>query len=90
MPTEEAQALQINNPALFLQYAEQVWQEFEEYFAGITDGGKELSERMVMVKPIGNIPAIMAIGQICITHLYSHSGEIALLLGTQGKKGMAR
>jgi len=88
MPMEEAQALHINDPALFLQYAEQVWQEFEEYLAGINDGGAELSERMVMVKPIGTIPAIMAIGQICLTHLYSHYGEIAQLLGAQGKKGM--
>ena len=89
MAMEEAQALRINDPALFLQYAEQVWQEFEEYLAGITDGGAELSERMVLVKPIGTIPAIMAIGQICLTHLYTHQGEIAGLLGAQGKKGMA-
>jgi hypothetical protein len=89
MPMEEAHALQINDPALFLQYAEQVWKEFEEYLANITDGGKELSERMVTVKPIGTIPAIMTIGQICLTHLYSHAGEIALLLGAQGKKGMS-
>jgi hypothetical protein len=71
-----------------LQYAEQVWQEFEEYLASVTDGGAELSERMVTVKPIGTIPAIIAIGRICITHLYTHLGEIAALLGAQGKQGM--
>jgi DinB family protein len=88
MPMEEAQALRIDNPALFLQYAEQVWKEYEEYLASITDGGAELSERVVTVKPIGTIPAIMAIGQICIMHLYTHQGEIAELLGAQGKQGM--
>jgi hypothetical protein len=89
MSTEEAQALHINDPALFMQYAEQVWREFEEYLAGITDGGAELSQRVVTVKPLGQMPAIRVIGQVCLTHLFSHLGEIAVLLGAQGKRGWA-
>lgn len=88
MAMEEAQALHINDPVLFLEYAEQVWKEFDEYLAGITDGGAELSERVVTVKPVGTLPAILAIGQVCLSHLYTHYGEIAQLLGAQGKQGL--
>jgi len=88
MPTAEAQALRINDPALFLRYAEQVWQEFAAYLAGITDGGAELSARIVTVKPLGQLPAIQVIGQVCLTHLFTHYGEITQLLGAQGKRGM--
>jgi hypothetical protein len=87
METAEAQSLHISDPALFMQYAEQVWREYEDYLASITDGGAELSERIVKVKPVGTLPALQAIGQICISHLFIHLGEITLLLGAQGKKG---
>jgi hypothetical protein len=88
MPTEEARALRIADPALFMQYVEEVWREFEAYLAGIADGGAELSERIVTVKPLGDMPAIQTIGQVCISHLFIHLGEIALLRGTMGKKGL--
>ncbi|WP_165423491.1 DinB family protein [Ktedonosporobacter rubrisoli] len=89
MPTEEAHNLRLADPAHFLQYAQRVWQEFEGYLAGIDDGGKELSQRTVMVKPLGKMPAIQAIGIVCLSHLFSHLGEISLLLGAQGKQGSA-
>jgi hypothetical protein len=89
MATDDAQALHINDPLLFMQYAEQVWQEFEAYLASVNDGGDELSERIVMVRPLGNMPALRTIGQVCISHLFMHVGEISLLLGAQGKKGMS-
>ena len=87
MATEEAQSLHIADPALFMRYAEQVWQEFEGYLASIDDGGATLSARIVKVKPLGEMPAIRVIGQVCITHLYTHLGEITQLIGMQGKKG---
>jgi len=71
-----------------MQYVEQVWQEFEQYLASISDGGAELSERIVTVRPLGNMPAIMVIGQVCITHCFIHLGEIATLLGELGKQGL--
>lgn len=88
METEEARAFRIANPALFMEYAGEVWKEFEAYLAGITDGGAELSERIVTVKPLGDMPAIQTIGQVCISHLFIHLGEIAFLLGCMGKKGL--
>ncbi len=88
MATEEARGLHIADSGLFMQYVEQVWQEFEQYLASISDGGAELSERIVTVRPLGNMPAIMAIGQVCITHCFIHLGEIATLLGELGKQGL--
>ncbi len=88
MATDEARKFHISDPALFMQYVEEVWEEFESYLEGITDGGAALSDRVVTVKPVGTLPAIQAIGQICISHLFMHVGEIALLRGMQGKQGM--
>ena len=87
MQTEEAQSLHIDEPALFMNYAEEVWQEYKRYLEGITDGGAALSERRVTVKPLGEVPAILTIGQICLSHLYTHLGEMILLKGLLGKKG---
>ena len=41
------------DPKLFKEYVEEVWREFEAYLADISDGGAELSERVVTVKPLG-------------------------------------
>lgn len=71
-----------------MQYAEEVWREYEEYLAGITDGGAELSARIVTVRPLGEMPAILTIGQVCISHLFTHVDEMAAIRGTLGKKGL--
>jgi DinB superfamily len=76
MASDEARALRIIEPALFMQYAGQVWQEYEDYLAAIDDGGAALSERLLLVKPLGNLPAIQAIGQVCLSHLFMHYGEL--------------
>ena len=88
MATEEARSFHISDLALFMQYVNEVWREYESYLAGITDGGAALSERNVTVKPLGDMPAILAIGQVCISHCFIHLGEISLLRGTLGKRGM--
>ena len=88
MQTEEARAFHITDPALFMQYVNAVWQEYESYLTDITDGGAALSERMVTIKPLGTMPAILGIGQVCISHCFIHYGEISLLRGTLGKRGM--
>ena len=88
MTTAEARSLSIAEPALFMEYVEEVWREFAAYLADISDGGAELSTRIVTVKPLGDMPAIQTIGQVCISHLFIHYGEIALLLGTMGKQGL--
>lgn len=90
MGHEEALALHIEDTALFMQYAERVWGEYEQYLDAVQDGGAELSEHIVKVRPLGEMPAIRCIGQVCISHLFTHVGEISLLRGAQGKRGTAR
>jgi len=87
MSTEEAQAFRIEDPALFLAYSREVWREFETYLAEVGDGGAELSARRVTVKPLGEMPAILTIGQVCISHLFTHLGEISAIRGQFHKKG---
>ena len=88
MVTEDAHTLRINDPALFMEYAEQVWQEFDDYLAAITDGGALLSERIVTIKVLGkDMNALAMIGEVCLSHLFTHLGEIALMRGAMGKKG---
>ena len=65
-----------------------MWREFEAYLAAVTDGGAELSERVVTVKPLGDMPALQAVGQVCISHNFIHLGELALLRGAMGKRGL--
>lgn len=89
MATEEARSFHLADTALFVQYAEEVWREYEAYLGGISDGGAALSERIVTVKPVGEMPAVRAIGQVCISHLFIHYGEIAVILGTMGKRGQS-
>lgn len=88
MATEEARAFHIADLPLFMQYIDEVWREYEDFLAGISDGGQALSERIVTVKPLGNMPAILTIGQVCISHLFIHLGEISALRGAMGKKGL--
>jgi hypothetical protein len=88
MSTDDSQAFHLTNPELFMVYAEEVWREYETYLAGITDGGAELSARVVAVKPLGQMPAVLAIGQVCISHLFTHYGEMALIRGQFNKQGM--
>lgn len=85
--TEVAQSLRLNDPELFMVYVEEVWSEYEAYLANISDGGVELAARMVTVRPLGEMPAILSIGQVCISHLFTHYGEISLIRGQFAKKG---
>lgn len=87
MSTEEAHALRINDPALFMEYTEQVWQESDKYLASITDGGALLTERIVKIEPLDERNALEMIGHACLTHPLMHLGEVMLLRGAMGKQG---
>ena len=40
----------------------------------------------VMVKPLGEMPAIRALGQVCMTHGFTHLGELELCRTLLGLK----
>lgn len=77
MPTAEAHALRIKDSALFREYMQEVWAATDELFDN-AKSDPNLLEKTIMVKPLGEMPAIRAVGQICLTHGMAHFGEMEL------------
>jgi len=75
MPTAEAQALRIKDPALFREYVQKVWASTEEFFA---KAGPADFERVVTVKPLGEMPVLRVLAEVCVTHGFAHFGELEL------------
>ncbi|MGH7276426.1 MAG: DinB family protein [Candidatus Rokuibacteriota bacterium] len=75
MSTEDAHALRIKDVALFTEYMQKVWASTDELFA---KADAALLEKTVTIKPLGDMPAIRAIGQAGLTHGMTHLGEIEL------------
>ena len=84
MSTAEAQALRITDVPLFREYMSRVWASTDEFLAR-PDRDAMLS-KTVTVKPLGEMPAIRALGQVCMTHGFTHLGEIELIRTLQGLK----
>jgi hypothetical protein len=75
MSTEEAQALRIGDIDLFKDYMEKVWASTDDLFA---KADASILDKTVVVKPLGEMPAIRALGQVGLTHGMMHFGEIEL------------
>jgi hypothetical protein len=87
MSTEDAHALRIKDVGLFREYMQRVWASTDEY---ITTGDPASLERVVTIKPLGDMPAIRALGQVGVSHGLMHLGEIGLartLLGLPATVG---
>lgn len=85
MTLEDAQNLRIAEKAAFEAYMQDVWKATDAYLATIDDA--KLEERTT-VKPLGEMPVQNAIGNMCLTHGFTHLGEIAHIRGLLGLKGM--
>jgi hypothetical protein len=75
MSTEEAQALRIADIDLFRDYMQRVWVSTDDLFA---KADASILAKTVVVKPVGEMPAIRALGQVGLTHGMMHFGEIEL------------
>jgi hypothetical protein len=85
MSLQDAQALRISKTE-FLGYMQAVWQATDKYLAAADDA---FLMQTTTVKPLGEMPIQNAIGNMCLTHGFTHLGEIAHLRGLQGLRGMA-
>jgi len=75
MSTEEAQALRIKDLALFREYVNRVWASTDEYLAKVDPA---ILDATVTIKPLGDMPGIRALAQVCVSHGFTHAGEIEL------------
>ncbi|MEE8346893.1 MAG: DinB family protein [Dehalococcoidia bacterium] len=85
MSMEDAQALRVNSKEEFMAYMDAVAKATEEYLATLNE---EALERKTTVRPLGEIRVGDAIGNMCMTHGFTHLGEIQHLRGLQGLRGM--
>lgn len=86
MSVEDAQALRINSKEDFLAYMDAVAEATDGYLATLDD---DALEQKTTVKPLGELPVRNAIGTMCLTHGFTHLGEIQHLRGLQGLRGMS-
>jgi DinB family protein len=75
MSTAEAQALRITDLKLFGAYVRAVWASTAAFLATVDPAALDAA---VTVKPLGDMPGVRALGQICVSHAFQHVGEIDL------------
>ena len=75
MSTAEAQALRIKDLGVFREYMAKVWASTDEYLARVDPAALDTT---VTIKPLGDMPAIRALAQVCVGHGFMHVGEIEL------------
>lgn len=86
MSHADAQALRIAPKEAWQEYQAGVWKATDAFMATVDDA--YLAER-VTVKPLGEMAKENAIGMMCLTHGFTHLGEIQHLRGLLGLRGMA-
>ena len=75
MSTAEAQALRLKDLGLFRDYVAKVWASTDEFLARIDPAALDAT---VTIKPLGEMPGIRALAQVCVSHGFTHIGEIEL------------
>ncbi|HUF54320.1 MAG TPA: DinB family protein [Dehalococcoidia bacterium] len=85
MSLEDAQGLRIESLEDWGAYQSAVWKATDEFLANADDA---ILDRRTTVKPLGEMPVRNAIGMMCLTHGFTHLGEVQHLRGLMGLRGM--
>jgi hypothetical protein len=75
MSSEDAHALRLNDVGLFREYMRAVWESTDDF---VTKTDAAALDRIITVKPLGEMPGIRALAQVCASHGMLHFGEIEL------------
>jgi DinB superfamily len=75
MSTADAQALRIKDLDAFREYMQRVWASSEDLFA---KSAPAFFDKVVTVKPLGDMPAIRVLGQVVAAHGMMHVGQMEL------------
>jgi hypothetical protein len=75
MSSEDAHALRIKDVDLFRDYMQKVWASSDEFLTTVDPASLD---RTVTVKPLGDMPAVRVLAQVCVAHGMMHTGEIEL------------
>ncbi len=84
MGPEEAASLRVSDLPGFSTYMDHVWQETQQYLNTITDDDLV---QMLTIRPLGDMTLGHVLGNVLLTHGYTHLGEIYTLKGIQGLSG---
>lgn len=84
MTDEDASNFRISALPDFRRYMTDVWAATDGYLAHVT---AEDTQRPVLIKPVGEMSLLQALGGMCLTHGYRHLGEIEYARGLVGLKG---
>lgn len=75
MSLEEARALRIADAGVFREYMQKVWASTDELL-GAADPA--LVDRTITIRGMGDMPVVMAVARICLSHGMTHFGEMEL------------
>jgi hypothetical protein len=85
MSLEEAQGLQIGDFDTFRRYVEETWASTNAYLKAPNEA---VFDEIITVRPLGEMPRIRALGQVCASHGFGHAGHIDLLRQMMDKPGL--